>query len=515
MMIIQQNSQSNSSNILKLLPLLIIGLFSLLFSSCEIDTHDELSNKINIALRNDNKIDEKEWTEFSAYIFANERDFTDLIFPDKNINVEALTSLIIDIANKRRGKDKPEIFNPEKTEQITSKPVVNFYIENSGSMDGYVRGIKDFETVVANLLVKSKDFSRNNENANFNIHLINKAIFPVPQVNDLISFAQSLDPKPGSIFKQTGKTGESEINRMVEMVLNKTGKDTLSIFISDCIYSIDSKKDTRGSLAYQQAGALDAFLNKLRNNKESNFTTAVFKFTSGFEGKYYAYDNSNEWIDDRRPYYIWILGENTVVEKFINSIKIEEQIGYNNSYVLSDFRKIQPYYTILKETNKVGSFKQTDRNEKDLKSINSLVFDNGTLQFSIAIDLGNIPVDSTYLTNPQNFTLTDGFTIKAIEKIDRNKISQRDYITIEKTTATHIITVTTSNKYSVQDLKLGLSNKIPSWVEESNSIDDRDIKTQLDKTFGLLYLIQGVSEAYKTINPDQKFYFEIVLNIKK
>jgi hypothetical protein len=169
----------------------------------------------------------------------------------------------------------------------------------------------------------------------------------------------------------------------------------------------------------------------------------------------------------------------------------------------------------LKETNKVGSFKQTNRKEKDVKSINNVEFNGGTLQFSIAVDLGNIPVDYSYLTTAKNYVLPDGFTVKSVEKIDRNKLSQRDFVTVEKTTATHFITVSTTSKFTTQDLKLELSNKIPTWVEQSNSVDDRNVKDELDKTFGLSYLVQGVSEAYATQNPEQTSYFNITLTIKK
>ena len=169
----------------------------------------------------------------------------------------------------------------------------------------------------------------------------------------------------------------------------------------------------------------------------------------------------------------------------------------------------------MKETNKLGKFNQADRIEKDVKSINDVEFDGGTLQFAIAIDLGNIPVDSSYLTNPKNYVVPDGFTVKAIEKIDRNKLSQRDMVTVEKTTATHFVTVSTTSKFTTQDLKLELSNKIPTWVEQSNSVDDRNVKDELDKTFGLSYLVQGVSEAYATQNPEQTSYFKIVITIKK
>ena len=245
---------------------------------------------------------------------------------------------------------------------------------------------------------------------------------------------------------------------------------------------------------------------------------------SDYEGNYFPYDydpkkkNSISLynIQAKRPYYIWVIGKFERVSDFTKKINFNSLKGFQNSIILSDLTKEkQPYYSVLKETNKVGSFKQTDRGNRDVKSINDIQFDGGTLQFAIAIDLGNIPVDLSYLSNPKNYVVPDGFIVRSIKKIDRNKLSQRDFVTVEKTTATHFITVSTTNKFTIQDLKLELSYKIPAWVEQSNSLDDRNIKDELDKTFGLAYLVQGVSEAYATQNPEQTSYFKITITIKK
>ena len=88
-------------------------------------------------------------------------------------------------------------------------------------------------------------------------------------------------------------------------------------------------------------------------------------------------------------------------------------------------------------------------------------------------------------------------------------------VTVEKTTSTHFVTVSTTSIFTTQDLKLELSNKIPAWVEQSNSVDDRNVKDELDKTFGLSYLVQGVSEAYATQNPEQTYYLKIIITIKQ
>lgn len=58
----------------------------------------------------------------------------------------------------------------------------------------------------------------------------------------------------------------------------------------------------------------------------------------------------------------------------------------------------QPYYTVLKQTNLSGKFKPANKGGNDVKSICEIEYDdNDTLQFSIAIDLSNIPVDSKYI----------------------------------------------------------------------------------------------------------------------
>ncbi len=390
-------------------------------------------------------------------------------------------------------------------------------------MDGYVRGIRDFEIVIGKILVLSKDYSSQNSKNNFDVFFINKLVYPAPEIKELTDFARELEPSQNSPYNK-GDRSESILNDVLRNIIDSTNNNSISIFVSDCIYSLEPTKDTKGSLGYQQNGTIEVFLNKFRKNPDLNLSTCIYKMNSDYEGNYFPYDYNPKQKNSvslyntqaKRPYYIWVIGESQKVSEFNKKIKFEELKGFQNSYTLSNFTKEkQPYYSVLKETKKIGSFKQADRNEKDVKSISDVEFEEGTLQFSIAIDLGNIPVDSAYLTTTKNYIVPDGFTVKSIEKINRNKLSQRDMVTVEKSTATHFITFSTTSKFTIQDLKLELSNKIPAWVEQSSSIDDRNVKDELDKTFGLSYLVQGVSEAYATQNPEQTCYFRITVTIKK
>jgi hypothetical protein len=50
----------------------------------------------------------------------------------------------------------------------------------------------------------------------------------------------------------------------------------------------------------------------------------------------------------------------------------------------------------------------------------------------------------------------------------------------------------------------------------SNSEDDRQQKeAELDKTFGILYLVEGISDAYASQTKGEKAVFSLKINIKK
>lgn len=503
------NYNNNLSNAAKLMVLTILFYATLMLSSCNYDPTQVLDKKINVAIRSGNNIDVKEWNDLTKYITDNKAEFANFM-EGETVGTKKLTDYILAFSQGRtRGEQTdPEIFNPKTTTESFIKPQVKFFIENSGSMDGYIRNRTEFEAALSDLLVQ---LQYHYDNKNLKVNFINSKVYP-SQMDEVQNFVEALEP--GKAPYKVGDRKMSKLNEIFKMILDSTNQSNISILFSDCIYSLDKKNDTEGALEFEKSLTKGAFLEK---SKQFGFATIVLKMKSKFTGNYWNKDNGSVYLSGAsRPYYIWIIGSNEHINEFSKKIKTQSLKGFEYSYFLSNFTKEkQPYYSVLKETNKVGSFKQTDRNEKDVKSINDVEFGEGTLQFAIAIDLGNIPVDSSYLTNPKNYVVPDGFIVRSIQKIDRNKLSQRDMVTVEKTTATHFVTVSTTSKFTTQDLKLELSNKIPTWVEQSNSPDDRNIKDELDKTFGLSYLVQGVSEAYATQNPEQTSYFKIIITIKK
>lgn len=485
-------------------PILIFLIFFVV--SCN-SKKDDLQNQISIALRNDNKIDETEWDSLVKEILQNKEDFTEYILNDSSINQKAICLFINEVASKRRNSTTPQIFNGSLEKEKKRDTKINIFIENSGSMDGYIKNATEFEAVLSDLLVRIQ-YKYEKDKMNFNF--INSKIYPL-EINDINEFISTLEPlkKPYNI----GERGESQLNEIFKMVLSNTKKDEVSLFFSDCIYSLEANKDTEGGLEFQKSLTKGAFLEK---SKEFGFSTKIVKMKSRFDGKYWDKNNKFQKLDkSNRPYYIWIIGRDELMVEFSNRIDVNSLKGFQNSFYLTTLAESDILYTILKETNKIGRFKPTNRGDKLLKSITDIDYKNGKLGFSIAVDLSKIIVDSTYLKNISNYSVTSGFVIKSIQNIDDSKVTERDKITANNIKATHLITVQILEEIPLKNLEIELVNKMPNWIETTNTVDDTDISIQLDKTFGLLHLIEGVSQAYELQNNNQlTSFYKLKINIK-
>ena len=474
------------------------------------DPSKELDNKINIAIRSGNNIDEFEWNDVSNYIIGNKECFPDLIEADK-INTSKLTNHILAISHKRRGQTDPDIFNPEISEQDSIKPVIKVFIENSLSMDGYVNGNSDFKADLTEMLVLTKNHVGE---SNISINFINSKAFPSSN-KDIVTFASKLEPNSMS-FSVGGKgRAKSDINNIFKILLDSLHDNNIVILISDCIYSLGDGDETEGKLNIQKSLTHDAFNDALKL-KKNDLSTVCLKMISDFNGVYYDLNDKPVKVNDQRPYYIWIMGQEPLINEYYPKIT-KNLIGIKNSYVLtSKINAKQPFYTVLRETNGLGTFKiaKEDRGNTTVNSIQDITYAKGKFQFALAIDLSQVLVDKSYLLSKNNYK-SDGFEIVSVEKLDQNKLLPNEWKRLESTPVTHIITVATSDQTLLRDMELELLNSIPEWVEQSSSNDDRQITNELNKTFGLSYLVQGVREAYVTQNPKLTSYFKIKVIIKK
>jgi len=432
-------------------------------------------------------------------------------------------------ANRRDTEKVPQKNDSTSTVLLVVKPTVNVYIENSGSMDGYVTGRTEFKGAIRDLLVLLK---YHYDEDSINVFFINQQINNHKSNTkiDIASFATNIEMKwrDGQAKKLWQSTN---LNQIFNMILGETDNKTISILFSDCIYSIHGSTDAIGLLNDEKSLTKDAFLSKWRNDNVPLATTIV-KMNSKFDGMYYPFtgDNNRFHFSGNRPYYFCVIANQEILTDFNKNIKLEagKIEGFENKYVLSSEDAKSSYYSVLQSTYNKGRFKPDRKvSKKDyirgIEGVNLQTSGGGCsrgkeepLSFAVAVDFSNIQAEDDYLKNPANYTvITNNFTIDSIISVDKSKIKPNDWNRIAASNPTHIIILTAKTK-AVSDVSFVLKKQMPQWVTNSNTEDDTDCsKLEGGKTFGLYYWVTGIAEAYETIYPNNKNFFECSISINK
>ena len=366
---------------------------------------------------------------------------------------------------------------------------VHFYLENSGSMDGYVNGITEYESALSNLVVEAQHYYGED---NLSVNFINSEIIPA-QINNINSFFKSLDPEKEPY--NVGNKSVSELNELFKTVLAKTHKDDISIFISDCIYSLDKSRSTEQGLVFQQSLTKAVFLQK---SKEFPLSAYVLQMNSSFSGKYYDKNNTVAILDKvQRPYYIWILGEETVLKDFLVKHNPSKYQGFRNSYYFTNNLNSKVRYELLKSTGLEGRISFNKQNNKIIDEIKLV---DGKFQFAIAVDFKEYPDQKAFL-NKESYKISPDFEIVRVDPIPQNNqpaiVNHNDWNKISNSEYTHIVTVRNIKQNFPSEFSIDFINSVPKWIDASSTEDDSDIKNNLDRTFGLKFLIQGIQSAYE------------------
>jgi hypothetical protein len=134
----------------------------------------------------------------------------------------------------------------------------------------------------------------------------------------------------------------------------------------------------------------------------------------------------------------------------------------------------------------------------------------------LVVDFSNLPVDQNYLLSKNNYKINNGdYLIKDIVPYDKNILKPNSLVKLERNTQipTHIFIIeSNSNKYS--DLNFSLKKNVPQWIYDLSTNDDSTIKSEVNQTFGIKYLAEGIFEAYENSSRN-KNYITLTINIKK
>ena len=317
----------------------------------------------------------------------------------------------------QRGNNSPTISSSQSTSQngpesttkaslpIVAKtgfpssetPVVNVFMENSGSMFGYVdlNQKSMFQQAVYKYLV---DIQSTGISSDFHLNFINERI--IDKGTDINRFVNNIT---ASDFRGApGNNSTTDLAEMLTMVLNNTSGDTVSIFISDCIFSPGKKKTPQAYLNQQSTKLLESFSSYLDKNP---FTMVmIYQLTSPFKGKYYDYQNNGRQYEGSRPFYFIVIGNTFHLLNMKEKIPFEKfQESVNNYWTIFNFpfEEIKPLKYNLLLSPKKGTFDRKGpkhmakpKNDKD-----------GEFQFTIAADMSiyQLLLEKDYIMNVDNY----------------------------------------------------------------------------------------------------------------
>jgi hypothetical protein len=364
------------------------------------------------------------------------------------------------------------------------KPTVNVYLENSGSMDGYVRGVTEFEQTIFSYLT---DLRIAGFTDSLNLFYINSII--IPYGTDLSDFIENLEP---STFRaRGGNRGVTEISDIIDVVLLKTRENDVSILVTDGVFSPGIGVNAQEYLLNQQIrirGYVALHLTRLPET-----AVIVYKLSSNFDGRYYNRYDTPTQINESRPYYIWIIGNAKHLNNLIVSVPKRTEKEVENVFTITNGNK-KVNYAIKRGS---GNFQLYKNNPKTTLTKLNREKRTNLVKFSVDANLSGFLLDDTYLLDPSNYELNNSNYQFQVNKAVSNPHGY-----------THTFDFTSQNVHK-GTVKIMLKSKIPDWVEAVN--DDVGLTSIVDKTFGIKYQIHGV---YETFTFKNNYYTEISINIK-
>lgn len=353
-------------------------------------------------------------------------------------------------------------WSPVEYHHHTCKTTLNVYMENSGSMDGYMCDGSELKDAVYSYVSTLGSYTDT-----LKLNYINSQVIPFN--GNIKSFVGKLN---AAEFKKVGgsKTN-SDIANMFEMILNKMGDNDISIFISDCILDVPHG-NAKDYLVNRQIDIRNTLVKKLQNSPD--FGVEVFRLESRFIGTYYYYKGSEKLKDVKRPYFMWVFGDKHVLAQLNRKVPFTEiKHGVKDYFAFSTFEEVP-----FEIANQFGLVQNPCR----CKTVKS-----GMYTIKIQADLSSMLQMESMITDVTRYkTQNPRVHVVSVEKINDSKDKN-----------THVLTLNIDKGIQAcgEYVKF-VRPESPNWLDDANDETGDSIMKHLAQTTGIKNIILGVSDAY-------------------
>ncbi len=406
---------------------------------------------------------------------------------------------------------EPSIASTEKT--LAKPGNIQFYMETSGSMAGYLNGGTNFKNVVTDLVATLKGMDKNGL---FSIYTVSDKITPYPGDED--KFIKDLALVPMANQKS------SEMHKIFKMLSDKVSGNDVVIFTSDCILSFppaDIKKNPRVNIDNAESTLKSFIKTTFEDYRQKGIVVRLYGFTSNFNGTYYDYKNAKTSLNgQQRPYYVWVMGKKESVLAVTNRLGTQPSFtpaksldfGFTSN-IINDYMII-PSLTANRNYNSTAPY-------KDISKLNIQKGKDAGEEVWIGVNLADL---GKRYDNPESlkadiqFSGNGKVTVAIGEAQAKAQLLGKIKNTRERdkfTNYTHAFRVKIKDMIGSKEvLKFTLPYKADTWYEEWTTMDDSNIKMEaFPQTFAFKHLVNGVKEAYQlNANPN---VLEISIPISK
>ncbi|MCH5233672.1 MAG: hypothetical protein J1E16_00115 [Muribaculaceae bacterium] len=411
------------------------------------------------------------------------------------------------------GTDNEEELSDVRNTRTSYHPLdLKFYLERSGSMIGFDANSSkgEFKETVADLLNRFPIKEENDSNALF---IVNNNVYPFE--GTIRNFISERD-----LFAATKDIGDpsfTDFYKIFEMIMANEEQYSVSVLISDLIYSVKGQEEVNPQKLMNEAKALTG--NIFKNHSSGGVW--VIKFIADYGGKYYPYNSPSRGIEymGDRPYYAMIFTSKIGVEtlcndpKYANFYHFSTLPGYQDMFFFTS-EKFKPEYSVIQRGfGKKGEFRKEKGEKGAIHSLQNVHMTRDELSIPVAVNLSSVPMSEAYKKDLSNYEIISqsGFEIVKIESL---KDTEDKTVYESCPGATHIILLNTDEDIKNETIYINLKYKFPRWITQSSTNDDSDInEANFNRTtFAFESMMQGIYNAYTANNPSL-LLFSLPINI--
>lgn len=352
-------------------------------------------------------------------------------------------------------------------EEINDSIELKVYVENSGSMDAYMCAGSNLKDAVFDYVSDLKRLT-----TSCSLYYINSKV--ILYNGELKSYIKDLTPQ--SFARAGGNRGNTDLRDIIEKIIRANGKQTVSVFVSDCILDIpENAIDFFGNC---QVSIKNTFNEAL--SATPDLGVEIIKLDSKFDGYWYCGHNREFLKDAKRPYYIWIIGSQKYLAEFNKKVPVENIIGGIKEY---------------------SAYAAPQKIPFDMNRSTYVTNHSGKINVEILVNLRGSLQSSDLYKNTAQYKSANPSQVTVISACE---------ITDASSPYSHVITLEIDNPETLKLETLTFSYPyLATWVSNSDDTTGTNVKENLDRTTGLMALIKGVAEAYKNSTTYGSVSFEL------